>query len=43
MKRKFRIYRNKVFKKILKVILYLSLYIASIAFCCWGFLQGMTY
>ena len=41
MKRK--IDKNKVYQFIGQAIVYSSLYIATVAFSVWGFLQGMTY
>lgn len=39
----FRIDKNKVYAKIGQVVVYSSLYIATVVFSVWGFLQGMTY
>ena len=39
----FRIDKNKVYAKIGQAVVYSSLYIATVAFSVWGFLQGMTY
>lgn len=35
--------RNKIYKLIGQAIVYSSLYVGSVAFFYWGFLQGMTY
>ena len=43
MKRKFKIDKNKIYMRIGQAIVYGTLYIASIGFFYWGFLQGMTY
>ena len=46
MKRKrknFRLDKNKVYMRIGQAVVYSSLYIGSIAFFYWAFLQGMTY
>lgn len=34
---------NKIYKFIGQAVVYSSLYIATVAFSVWGFLQGMTY
>lgn len=39
----FRIDSNKVYMRIGQTVVYGSLYIATVAFSVWGFLQGMTY
>lgn len=39
----FRIDKNKVYMRIGRAVVYSSLYIATVAFSVWGFLQGMTY
>lgn len=39
----FRIDKNKVYMRIEQAVVYSSLYIATVAFSVWGFLQGMTY
>lgn len=39
----FRIDKNKVYAKIGQAVVYSSLYIATVGFTVWGFLQGMTY
>lgn len=39
----FRIDPNKVYMRIGRAVVYSSLYIATVAFSVWGFLQGMTY
>lgn len=41
--KKFKIDKNKVYQIIGQTVVYSSVYIAGVAFCCWGFLQGMTY
>lgn len=38
-----RIDKNKVYKFIGQAVVYSSLYIGSILFTVWGFLQGTTY
>jgi len=43
MKIKRKLHRNKIYKIIGQVVVYGSLYIGSVVFCYWGFLQGMTY
>lgn len=39
----FRIDKNKVYTKIGQAVVYSSLYIATLVFSYWAFLQGMTY
>ena len=39
----FRIDKNKVYMRLGQAVVYSSLYIATVAFTVWGFLQGMTY
>ena len=39
----FRIDPNKVYMRIGRAVVYSSLYIATVGFTVWGFLQGMTY
>lgn len=39
----FKINKNKVYMRIGRAVVYSSLYIATVAFSVWGFLQGMTY
>ena len=34
---------NKIYKFIGQAVVYSSLYIATVAFSYWAFLQGMTY
>lgn len=41
MKRKLD--TNKIYNFIGRAVVYSSLYIATVAFSVWGFLQGMTY
>ncbi len=41
MKRKIN--KKKVYELIGQAVVCSSLYIGSIIFCYWGFLQGMTY
>lgn len=41
MKRKLN--TNKIYNFIGRAVVYSSLYIATVAFMIWGFLQGMTY
>lgn len=38
-----KINKNKVYQFIGQAVVYSSLYIATVAFSVWGFLQGMTY
>ncbi len=38
-----KINKNKVYQFIGQAVVYSSLYIATVAFMVWGFLQGMTY
>lgn len=35
--------KNKVYQFIGQAVVYSSLYIATVVFSVWGFLQGMTY
>lgn len=35
--------RNKIYELIGRAIVYSSLYVGSVVFFCWGFLQGLTY
>ena len=39
----FKLDKNKVYMRIGQAVVYSSLYIATVAFTVWGFLQGMTY
>ena len=39
----FKLDKNKVYMRIRQAVVYSSLYIATVAFMVWGFLQGMTY
>lgn len=39
----FKLDPNKVYKRIGQAVVYSSLYVGSIVFCYWMFLQGMTY
>ena len=39
----FRLDKKKVYQFIGQAVVYSSLYIGSIAFFCWAFLQGLTY
>ena len=39
----FKLDKNKVYMSIGHAVVYSSLYIATVAFTVWGFLQGMTY
>ena len=39
----FKLEKNKVYMRIGQAVVYSSLYIATVAFMVWGFLQGMTY
>lgn len=41
--KKHKIEEDKIYKFIGQAVVYGSLYIASIAFGYWGFLQGLTY
>lgn len=41
MKRKLD--QNKIYSFVGRAVVYSSLYIATVAFSVWGFLQGMTY
>lgn len=41
MKRKLD--TNKIYNLIGRTVVYSSLYIATVSFAAWGFLQGMTY
>lgn len=38
-----RINKDKIYNFIGRAVVYSSLYIATVAFMIWGFLQGMTY
>ena len=38
-----RINKDKIYSFIGRAVVYSSLYIATVAFSVWGFLQGMTY
>lgn len=38
-----RINKNKIYNLIGRAVVYSSLYIATVGFSVWGFLQGMTY
>ena len=38
-----RVNKNKIYNFIGRAVVYSSLYIATVAFSVWGFLQGMTY
>ena len=38
-----RINKDKIYNFIGRAVVYSSLYIATVAFSVWGFLQGMTY
>ena len=38
-----RINKNKVYQFIGRAVVYSSLYIATLVFSYWAFLQGMTY
>lgn len=35
--------KNKIYNLIGRAVVYSSLYIATVGFTVWGFLQGMTY
>ena len=35
--------KNKIYQFIGQAVVYSSLYIATVVFTVWGFLQGMTY
>lgn len=39
----FRLDKKKVYQFIGQAVVYSSLYIGTVAFSVWGFLQGMTY
>lgn len=39
----FRLDKNKVYMRIGQAVVYSSLYIATLVFSYWAFLQGMTY
>lgn len=39
----FKLDPNKVYKRIGQAVVYSSLYVAGVVFCCWAFLQGLTY
>ena len=39
----FRLDKNKVYQFIGQAVVYSSLYIATLVFSYWAFLQGMTY
>lgn len=41
--RKHKIDKDKIYKFIGQTVVYSSLYIGSIVFTVWGFLQGLTY
>lgn len=34
---------NKIYELIGRAVVYLSLYVGAIAFCCWAFLQNTIY
>ncbi|CDE14142.1 unknown [Clostridium sp. CAG:470] len=38
-----RINKDKIYNFIGRAVVYSSLYIATVGFTVWGFLQGMTY
>lgn len=38
-----RINKDKIYNFIERAVVYSSLYIATVGFTVWGFLQGMTY
>lgn len=38
-----RVNKNKIYNFIGRAVVYSSLYIATVAFSVWGFLQGTTY
>ena len=38
-----RINKDKIYNFIGRAVVYSSLYIATVGFMIWGFLQGMTY
>lgn len=38
-----RINKDKIYNFIGRAVVYSSLYIATVVFSVWGFLQGMTY
>lgn len=38
-----RINKDKIYNLIGRAVVYSSLYIATVGFTVWGFLQGMTY
>ena len=39
----FRLDKNKVYMRLGQAVVYSSLYIATLVFCYWMFLQGLTY
>ena len=39
----FKLDKNKVYMRLGQAVVYSSLYIGSILFTVWGFLQGTTY
>lgn len=39
----FRLDKNKVYMRLGQAAVYSSLYIVTLLFCYWMFLQGMTY
>lgn len=39
----FRLDKNKVYMRLRQAVVYSSLYIATVVFCYWMFLQGLTY
>lgn len=39
----FKLDKNKVYMRLGQTVVYSSLYIATLAFSYWMFLQGMTY
>ncbi|WP_300903373.1 hypothetical protein [uncultured Clostridium sp.] len=41
--KKFKLDKNKVYQRIGQAVVWGTGYIAGVMFCCWGFLQGMTY
>ena len=38
-----RINKDKIYNFVGRAVVYSSLYIATVSFTVWGFLQGMTY
>lgn len=38
-----RVNKNKIYNFVGRAVVYSSLYIATVGFTVWGFLQGMTY